>query len=74
MFACFRRRQNPESVPYITPPTNVTRTDERMRNLVSHDSQDDSQIAGLLRTAAHDVGMCELAIELQRTLMNGYGH
>jgi len=37
------------------------------------DSHNDSQIAGHVRTTAHDSGMCELAIELLRTLMDGYG-
>ena len=37
------------------------------------DSQDDSQHAGRPRTETDDHGMCELAIERLRTLMDGYG-
>ena len=40
---------------------------------VTSDSQVDSQFAGQLRTSANDPGMRELAIELQRTLMDGGG-
>ncbi len=65
--------QNPESVLYTAPPTNVMGTDGRICHLVSHDSQHDSQIAAQLRTMPDVHGMCVLGIELQCTLMDGRG-
>lgn len=40
---------------------------------MSHDSQDDSQFAGQLRTTSDAHGICDLVIELQWTLMDTYG-
>jgi hypothetical protein len=42
-------------------------------SVAADDSQIDSKIGGLLRTSAHDRGISELAFQLLRTLMDGYG-